>query len=118
MAADYKELLVWQKSMKLAKEIYTLCELLPKKEQFALADQMRRAAISIPSNIAEGHARCSNKEFAYFLNVANGSKAELETQWLFGVEVGYFSNEQIKAALGLCTETSKMLQALKTAISS
>lgn len=75
----HKELLVWQKSMLLVEEIYRLVKRLPKEETYALSDQMRRAAVSIPSNIAEGNARNSPKEFQHFLYISLGSAAELET---------------------------------------
>ncbi|MDR0305512.1 MAG: four helix bundle protein [Chitinispirillales bacterium] len=79
---SYQELIVWQKAMDLAKEIYFLVKKLPKMEMFSLSDQMRRAVVSIPSNIAEGQARNSTKELIRFSAIANGSKAELETQLL------------------------------------
>ena len=82
MAKSYRELIVWQKSMELAEKVYLLVKALPKEETYALSDQMRRAAVSIPSNIAEGHARQSQKEFLQFLCIARGSRAELETQLL------------------------------------
>ena len=78
----YKQLIVWQKAMDLTVQIYRLVKLLPKEELYALSDQMRRAAVSIPSNIAEGQSRYSNKEFIQFLNIAKGSNAELFTQLL------------------------------------
>ena len=76
----YKDLIVWQKSMDLVDEIYRLVKFLPKEETYALSDQMRRAAVSVPSNIAEGYERKSPKEFANFLSIARASRAELETQ--------------------------------------
>ena len=109
---DYREFVVWQKAMLLAKEIYRLCRMLPKEETYALSDQMRRAAISIPSNIAEGFSRNSDKEFSYFLRVAAGSKSELETQLYLGQEVGYYSNDDIKEAQTLCFEIGKMIYVL------
>ena len=105
----YKDLLVWQKSMQLVKEIYTLTKLLPKEELYALCNQMHRAAISIPSNIAEGHSRNSDKELIQFLYIARGSKAELETQLDIGVMLGYFSDSNITQAAKLCNEVGKML---------
>lgn len=76
----YQDLIVWQKAMELVKQIYSLTGMIPEKGNFALIDQMRRAAISIPSNIAEGYERNSTKDYVRFLNIANGSKAELLTQ--------------------------------------
>jgi len=86
---DFKDLIVWQKAMDLVVEVYNLVKKLPKEEQFALSDQMRRAVISIPSNIAEGRGRYSIKEYTHFLSVAKGSNAELETQLLLCVKINY-----------------------------
>jgi len=108
----YRELIVWQRAMQLVKEIYTLTKKLPKEELFGLSSQMRRAAVSIPSNIAEGQARSGAKEFAQFLSIAAGSKAELETQLLICVDIGYFSEQDIKNAMDLSEETEKMLSSL------
>ncbi len=105
----YKELIVWQKAMLLTDEIYTLVKLLPKEELFALSDQMRRAAVSIPSNIAEGHGRQTEKEYRQFLSVAKGSVCELETQIEIGVRQNYFTCNEAHAALSLCDEVRKML---------
>ena len=77
---NYKGLIVWQKSMDLVVEIYKITKILPKYETYGLADQMRRAAISIPSNIAEGQGRNSSREFVHFLKISRGSCAELDTQ--------------------------------------
>jgi len=79
---NYRDLIVWQKAMDVATEIYKICKKLPKEELFALSDQMRRAAVSIPSNIAEEQARISKNEFIRLLSIAQGSRAELETQLL------------------------------------
>ncbi len=77
---SYRDLVVWQKSMDLVEEIYRLTKLLPKEEFFGIANQLRRAAISIPSNIAEGNTRNSQKDYARFLSIARGSEAKIETQ--------------------------------------
>ena len=79
---SYKDLIVWQKSMDLVIEIYKLVKKLPKEETYSLSDQMRRAVVSIPSNIAEGYTRKSTNEYLNFLSIANGSRTELETQLL------------------------------------
>ncbi|MEW5920557.1 MAG: four helix bundle protein [Bacillota bacterium] len=98
--------------MELVKEVYRLAKLLPKEEMYALSDQMRRAAVSIPSNIAEGQARTSTKEFAQFLSIARSSKAELQTQLLICVDLGYLADMDIKEAIELSEEVGKMLVAL------
>lgn len=83
----HKDLKVWQEAMKLAKFVYEFTSKFPKEEVYGLSSQMRRAAVSIPSNIAEGAARASNREFIQFLYIALGSLSELETQWLLGKEL-------------------------------
>ncbi len=109
---SYKEFTVWQKSMDLAVEIYRLVRLLPKTETYALSDQMRRAAISIPSNIAEGQGRNSTREFIKFLAIARGSQSELETQLQLCVRIGYVDESEISVSVGLCNEVGKMLNVL------
>ncbi len=108
---DYKELVVWQKSMELVIEIYKLVRLLPREETYALSDQMRRAAVSIPSNIAEGFSRKSNKELLQFFYVARGSRSELETQILIAINLGYFDRNTAAHAMNLCLEIGKLLNA-------
>jgi four helix bundle protein len=87
---DYKDLHVWQKGMELAKQVYLLASRLPSDRKFGLVSQMRRAAVSIPSNIAEGQARSTTGEFVQFLSHAEGSAAELDTQLRLSIELGYF----------------------------
>ncbi len=108
---NYKELVVWQKSMRAASEVYILVKKLPKEELFGLSNQMRRCAVSIPSNIAEGQAR-TYAEFAHFIGYAQGARAELETQLLIGVDVGYFSQDDVSSLLALLEEINKMLSSL------
>ncbi|MGA8849155.1 MAG: four helix bundle protein [Dehalococcoidia bacterium] len=91
----HKDLDVWKESMNLVEEVYKLTESFPKEEIFGLTSQMRRAATSIPSNIAEGAARSSDKEFIQFLHVSLGSLAELETQLLLSRKLGFLKNEQL-----------------------
>ena len=111
MINDYKDLVVWQKAMKLVEEIYRLVSFLPKEEMYGLSDQMRRAVVSIPSNIAEGYDRNSDKELANFLHIARGSCAELETQILICIKIGCFQEEQTEAVFSLLLEVRKMLNA-------
>jgi four helix bundle protein len=91
---SHKDLILWQKAMDLASLVYLASLELPKTELFGLTSQLRRAGTSIPSNIAEGSARRSTKEFLYFLHVARGSMAELETQVLLAHKIGYFSESR------------------------
>lgn len=109
---SYKELKVWNKAIDLVEEIYRLVKMLPQEERFALSDQMRRAAVSIPSNIAEGQERGSTKEFKHFIMIAQGSRAELETQIELCRRLGYLSSDNIVKAVSLCDEISRMLRTL------
>jgi len=104
---SFKELVVWQRSMELAKEIYKVTEKFPKSEQYGLSSQMRRAAVSIPSNIAEGKKRRTRKDFTQFLRIAAGSAAELETQVTLSKE--FFKEINFKDTETLLEETQKML---------
>ena len=112
--ASYRELTVWQKAMDLTTEIYELTKKLPKDEMYALSNQMRRASVSIPSNIAEGQERNTKKEFCSFLYIARGSRAELETQLDMCIRIGYLTNEEISKATSLLKEVGKMLTSLIT----
>ena len=112
MKGDYQELAVWQKSMELAEHTYKLIHLLPIEEKFALCDQMRRAAVSIPSNIAEGHGRKSNKEFLQFLYIARGSTYELQTQVDLCLRLYNISQEKTVKVMDLVVQTSKMIRSL------
>ncbi|MDE5586545.1 MAG: four helix bundle protein [Muribaculaceae bacterium] len=110
--SDYKDLRVWQQSMDLVTEIYKLMYLLPMEERFGLSDQIRRAAVSIPSNIAEGQARGSNKEFRHFLSISRGSLAELETQLLLTVRLGFLQEQQVADILTRLKDIDKMIGSL------
>ena len=109
---NYRDLLVWKKGIELAQSVYQAAKRLPKEELYGLSDQMRRAAVSIPSNIAEGCARGSDREFARFLSIAQGSIAELETQIILCRNFNFFDEETEKKLLFLTEEESKMLRAL------
>jgi four helix bundle protein len=109
---DFKELVVWQKAMDLTTLIFGIVKKLPKEETYALSDQMRRAAVSIPSNIAEGQERNSTKEFIRYLSIAKGSKSELETQLIICEKVKYLHNSDVTDALALLEEIGKMLNGL------
>jgi four helix bundle protein len=106
---NFKELKIWQKSRNFVKDIYILTKQLPKDELFALTSQMRRAAISIPSNIAEGSGRESDKDFSRFLDIANGSAFELESQICIACDLEYYSEEQMDKYLEKVQELQKMI---------
>ena len=108
----YSDLKVWQKSMDLTVEIYSIVKLLPREELYGLSDQMRRAVVSIPSNIAEGHQRSAIREYLRFLNIAKGSLGELETQIMLCERLGYLKNDKTADLLGQCEEIGKMLSGL------
>ena len=110
---DFKDLILWQRAMDLVVEVYNLVKRIPKEELLALSDQIRRAVISIPSNIAEGQGRNSSKEFIHFLSIAKGSKAELETQLLLCVRINYLTESEIEKAMSLIEEVGKMLNSLQ-----
>ncbi len=109
---NYKDLQVWQKAFDLSFSIYTNTKQLPKEEIFGLMSQMRRAAVSIPSNIAEGHGRSTNKEFSYFLKISIGSCNELETQVLLSEKLKYIDERTSITLQNECTEIVKMLNGL------
>ncbi len=110
---SYRDLRVWQRGMDLAKRIYQLTKTYPEDEKFGLASQMRRAAVSVPSNIAEGQARRGTREFAQFLSHAEGSVAELDTQLILSAELGYCSPGAVREASALVCEIQKMLSSLR-----
>src|SRR4051794_3935243 len=109
---SYRNLEVWQIAMALAKQIYESTAAFPKDERFGLVNQMRRAAVSIPSNIAEGHARSSTAEFQRFISIAMGSVAELETQALLSQDLGFLSIDQQQPLLQQLDQIGKMLRGL------
>jgi len=111
---DYKELDVWKLSVELAVDIYNLTQAFPKKEAFALTDQMRRASVSIASNIAEGSGRASKKDFAHFIDIATGSTRELETQVLIAARVSYLDGQSLQTIEDKMTRVLKMLHKLRT----
>jgi len=108
----YQELKIWQKSMDLTPLVYALIKELPDNERFALSSQMRRCMISIPSNIAEGSGRNSQKEFRQFLYIANGSLYELETQLLICDRLGYLEKSQYILIQEKIVELKKMIMSL------
>lgn len=115
---SYKDLLIWQKGIELVKEIYLICIDLPKDEVFGLQSQMKRAAISIPSNIAEGYGRNYTQNYIQFIKIARGSLLELETQIIISKELDFINEESFDKIINLITEENKMLNAFIKSISS
>ena len=109
---SHKDLKVWVKGIELVKSIYEITKLFPTNEQFGLTSQMRRAAVSIPSNIAEGCGRNSDKELIHFLYIALGSASELETQLIISQELHFLENEKSEQIQSLIFEIIKMISSL------
>ena len=109
---SYKDLVVWQKSVDLVTIIFNLTSKFPKAEIYGLSSQMRRAAIAIPSNIAEGYGRRSKKEFRHFITISYGSALELETQLLISKRLKLIDDKDVKISEDLLQEVLKMLNSL------
>ena len=115
-ANTHRDLNVWKKSIALVKDVYVQTKSFPSEELYGLSSQMRRAAVSIPSNIAEGFARNSDRELLRFLSIALGSASELETQIIICNEIGYIKPEVFTAMYGLIIEILKMLISLNGSV--
>ena len=114
---NYRDLRVWQAGMDLVEQIYRLTQSFPPDERFGLTSQLRRASVSIPSNIAEGHAREHTAEYLHHLSIAQGSLAEVQTQSEIARRLGYLSTEQAQAVEQQTIALSKQLYALRNALS-
>lgn len=112
MSASYRDLRVWQTSMRLVVSIYTATQDFPKSELYGLVNQMRRAAVSIPSNIAEGKGRLTDRDRAHFFSQARGSLLELETQILIAEQLKYISGPEANALVQVSAQAGRMLNAL------
>jgi len=105
----YKELKVWQKARKIVKDVYKVSQNFPNEEKFGLTAQIRRCAVSIPSNIAEGSGRGSNKDFANFINISISSAFELETQLILALDLNFIKEEEFESLSEDIQEIQKML---------
>lgn len=114
---SYRDLIAWQKAMDLVDGIYDNTNNYPSDERFGLTSQTRRSAVSIPCNIAEGHARDSTKEFLHFLSITSGSLAELETQLILGERLGFLEQASSKQRLAECAEVSRIVSGLRRSLS-
>jgi len=109
---SYKDLLIWQKGIILVVKVYKLVKTFPQEELYALTNQIKRASVSIPSNISEGYGRNTDKSFSHFLDIARGSLFELETQLIIAKELEFITNIDLyNEVLLLITEESKMINA-------
>jgi four helix bundle protein len=107
--SNFRELEVWQLGMTLAKDVYLLTADFPREERYGLSSQLQRSAVSIPSNIAEGNARKSTRDYARFISIAQGSSAELQTQLLLSGSLGLGNKNKLNDAVEMCGRTGQML---------
>jgi four helix bundle protein len=113
---NFRELRVWQLGMQLAEEVYRLSQQFPKHETYGLSSQIQRAVVSIPANIAEGHAMGSTRDFLRYLAIAQGSLAELETHLMLAERLKYITCAQISPVMEKCSEGARMLRSLRTSL--
>lgn len=113
---NFKDLKVWQKSIDLTSEIYEMLSGFPSDEKFGLISQIKRASVSIPSNIAEGAGRSSGKEFKYFLSISLGSSFEIETKFIIANRLGLIDNEKMENFANKISEIQKMIYTLERSI--
>jgi four helix bundle protein len=116
MGGHYKDLIAWQKAMDLVESVYRLTDSFPRTEMYSLVDQLRRAAVSVPSNIAEGQAHRSCKEFLHFLQHARGSLAEIETQILIAIRLRYVDEKVALPSLQQVAEVGRIVNGLATSL--
>lgn len=109
---SYRELILWQRAIQVCIAIYHATKAFPREEIYGLTNQLRRASVSVPSNIAEGYGRLSKEQFKYFLGVARGSNLELQTQLVIARELGFTSAREVERIEGLSFEVGKMLTAM------
>jgi four helix bundle protein len=116
VSRNYRDLVAWQRAMDLVEAVYAVTREFPGDERFALTSQLRRAAVSIPSNIAEGEGRRSRNEFGHFLAVAYGSLREVETQLLIAIRLNYVSEEKCQPAFDLTDEIGRIISGLSRSL--
>ena len=115
-ARNYRDLIAWQRAMDLVEQVYNVTRGFPKEEIYGLTSQIRRAAVSVPSNIAEGQGRTSDKEFQQFLSIAHGSVREVETQIMISQRLKYVSDDQTNSILDLAAETGRLIKGLMNSL--
>ncbi len=114
---SYQDLLVWQRAMDLTEAVYALTKSFPREEVYGLTSQLRRAAVSVPSNIAEGHGRHTTREYLNYLSIARGSLNEVETQIFLAQRLAYISESQLSRLLSQSSEVGRLLAGLINALS-
>jgi four helix bundle protein len=112
MGDSFRDLVIWQRSIQMSVAIYKLTSVFPKEETYGLSSQLRRAGVSVASNIAEGYARSSRGEYKQFLGMARGSNSEVQTQLVIARELGFGSSQSLDIAEGLSGEVGKMMAAI------
>ena len=112
MGDSFRDLVIWQRSVQMSVAIYKLTSVFPKEETYGLSSQLRRAGVSVASNIAEGYARSSRGEYKQFLGMARGSNSEVQTQLVIARELGFGSPQTLDIAEGLSSEVGKMMAAI------
>jgi four helix bundle protein len=117
MLRSYQDLKAWQRAMLLVTEVYSVTEALPPRERNGLTAPLRRAAVSVPSNIAEGYGRRHRREYIQFVSIALGSLCETESQLLIVANVGLRSSGEVRAALALCVQVRRLLTRLRDSLS-
>jgi four helix bundle protein len=118
MGESYKDLIAWRKAMDLVTEVYRVTRSFPRDELYGLTNQLRRAAVSVPSNVAEGQARFSRKEFHHFLSHARGSLVEIETQLMIAQSLEYVGTQDVASLLDKAAELGRILNGLIASIKS
>lgn len=108
----HKNLVAWKEAIQLVKDIYLLCDRLPENEKFGIVSQLKRASVSIPTNIAEGAARSSEKEFAYFLHIAGGSLSEVDTLLTLAIELNFLKSEELPMVIERISKVAALINGL------
>ena len=118
MVESYRDLIAWQKAMELVANVYLATVKLRDAERFGLVSQLRRAAVSVPSSLAEGHSRAATREFARYISMAMGSLAEIETQLLICLRLGFLTDTDVRDLLQSCSERNRITSGLKRSLTS
>ncbi len=116
MVESYRDLVAWRNAMEIVEAVYAATSRFPADEKFGLVSQLRRAAVSIPSALAEGHERASTREYSHYVSIAKGSLAEVETQVLIAQRLGYMESTTVDRLLSRCDEQGRLLRGLRKSL--